>query len=174
MNPYVLPGCNLTPEQIIKEWEKHFKMNASDLIPYDKSEDVSMPRNIFCYALFTYGSASKEWIAGYIHRNRITVHNSIKVCKNVIDTHFPEGKMVMDFVEKLSDLSNESKENYTINVDLNREDIKILMPDLDPWVLVHWNLQRLWALYEERRYSGKQIKKVKSRQEISGKSTLTH
>jgi len=172
MNPYALAGIEVTPEQIISEWEKHFRMKLHEIVFKDRHEDIYLPRHILCYSLYTYGSVSMEWIAGCIHRTRTTVLNSINICKNQIDSK-KEGKVIQPFIMKLADLSGDPDPKFTIDVKLNREDLRILLPDIEGWQIEHWSLKALWNLFQERKYTGKAVKKPAQHRGITGKSTLT-
>jgi len=171
MNPYAIPGCELTPEQVIKEWEDHFKIKLERVIWRDKSPEIAIPRHILCFCLFTYSSVTKEWIAGCLHRSRPDIHQSIQVAKNLMEDK-QYGKMINGFITRIAECAGKPDPSFTIDVKLNREDLKTLLPDIDDWKREHWNLKALWTLYEERRFSGRPL--GKKRVGITGKSTLSH
>lgn len=152
MNPDILPGLSITADQIIFEWEKHFHLKLADIIEYDTKDDISIPRHILCYCLFTFGNVSKVWIGKKIHRGHANVINSVKKCIELMDTK-REGKIIEKFLEQLADISGNPNPLYTIPVELCREDFKILLPDLEDWQHEQWSLQALWNSYKFRRIS---------------------
>jgi hypothetical protein len=158
MNPYALAGIEVTPEQIISEWEKHFHMKLLEIILYDRHDDIAIPRHILCYTLYKFGSVSQDWIGGCIHRKRLTVRNSIETCKELLDTK-EEGRIINEFIERIADISGNPNPKFAIEVKINREDLRILLPDADDWKMEHWSLRALWNLYQERKYTGKSTKK---------------
>lgn len=171
-SPYAIPGCELTPEAIIKEWEKHFKMKQETVTVKDSHPDVSIPRQILSFALFTYGSVSKTWIAGCMHRDRITIKNQIEAANGLLNNKEHKIK-ILSFIARLKDISGLPDDTYTIEVKLNREDFKRLLPDTNEWMLEHWSLKALWNLYTESRFDKrKKDGNMVRKNGITGKSTL--
>lgn len=171
-NPYAIPGCSITPEQVIHIWEKFYKMKKERVTWYDKNPDISIPRHVLCYCLKRYAQVEQSWIAGCIMRDRITVKNSLKVVEGLVGNKNYSTQLNALFAI-LDEASGKINEKYRITVELNREDLKVLMPDIDEFKQNHWSLEALWSLYNERRFTGKPLKRPQGRTGITGKSTLT-
>lgn len=170
MNSYVMPGVTITPQQVTDIWERHYNVKLERIIWKDKSTEMAVPRHVLCYVLKKYAQVEKSWIGGYLHRDRITVHNSINVVRDTLLHDAKHREKIENLMAELDAASSKPSNEYTITVKLHREDFKKLMPKADPFKLQHWNLESLWKLYlETTRY----IVKGNPNRGISGKSTLT-
>ena len=142
-SPYTIPGIEFTEEQIIAIWEDHYGLLVEDVQVQSRKAKLKIPRQVLMFLLREFGKLSYAQAGERVSREHATAMHGYK---KVTETYLND-RQLRPGIERLLSRFSEHYLN-TIQVQLSREDLFRLLPDLKEEYR-GWNLQALWRLYKE-------------------------